>query len=298
MARIRSVKPEFWEDQELAEQTSRDARLLYIGLWNLADEHGRLRGSPQFIHGRVFPYEDDLSVEDVIELLAELARAEKIVQYRAGTGGKYIYLPNLEKHQRLEGEKVASKLPDPYAEDSERLAPVAHTRNSPAVTNPGSAQAGANESAHGANESALSYGTGSMEHGAWECAPDEPARVTPDPLIQPDTTPRPTPSTAPKARAWTDKQILDDPNWIKFWDAYPLRKDRRKALRAWLNALKRGADPNILIEGARAYRDNPKRSPDYTAHPTTWLNGDRWDDEQIAAAPPRPEAKQTPWWEA
>jgi hypothetical protein len=49
VARIRSIKPEYWADQDLAEQVSRDARLLYIGLWNLADEHGRLRGDPRYI---------------------------------------------------------------------------------------------------------------------------------------------------------------------------------------------------------------------------------------------------------
>ena len=42
MARIRSVKPEFWTDRKLARCTSRDARLLYIALWNISDEHGRL----------------------------------------------------------------------------------------------------------------------------------------------------------------------------------------------------------------------------------------------------------------
>ena len=38
MARIRSIKPEFWDDRKLAKRASRDARLLYIALWNLADE--------------------------------------------------------------------------------------------------------------------------------------------------------------------------------------------------------------------------------------------------------------------
>ena len=32
MARIRSVKPEYWDDRKLAKRTSRDARLLYIAL--------------------------------------------------------------------------------------------------------------------------------------------------------------------------------------------------------------------------------------------------------------------------
>lgn len=295
LARIRSVKPEFWEDQELAEQVSRDGRFLYIGLWNLADEHGRLRGAPVFIHGRVFPYEPDLTIADTAELLEELARAGKVVKYRAA-GGDYLFLPNLDKHQRLESEKVASKLPDPDADGSEVLPPRALTEPRPAHGDPGGAQIDSDESAPGADKRPLLYGTGSMEHVDAHRA--EPVRDRPDEtaLIPPPSTP--TPSTAPKLRSWSEKQILADPNWIKFWDAYPNRKDRRKALMAWLNALKRGVSPDLLIDAALAYRDNPRRDPKYTPHPTTWLNGDRWEDEDVAVAPPKPQepgGTPAPW---
>lgn len=293
MARIRSVKPEFWEDQELAERVSRDARLLYIGLWNLADEHGRLRGAPVFIHGRVFPYEPDLTVADVSELLEELARAGKVVKYRAA-GGDYLFLPNLDKHQRLESEKVASRLPDPEADDSELLPPKDLTEPRTAQEDARAAQVRADESASGADESSLLYGAGSMEH-------DDAHRLravrdsTDDTLIP---APKPTPSTAPK-RAWSEKQILADPLWAAFWDAYPKKADRRKALNAWLNALKRGAGPELLAEASAAYRDNPKRDPNYTLHPTTWLNGDRWNDETVTVAPPKPSSApgSQGWWE-
>ncbi len=57
MARIRSVKPEFWLDRRLARGVSRDARLLYIGLWNLSDEHGRVRGDARYLKGQLFAYD-------------------------------------------------------------------------------------------------------------------------------------------------------------------------------------------------------------------------------------------------
>lgn len=117
MARIRSIKPEFWDDRKLAKRTSRDARLLYIALWNLADEHGRVNGDPQWIKGQVFPYEDDLDAIAVEKLLAELEAEDigAVVAYEAD-GDPYLYLPKLAKHQRLEPEKVASRLPAPPAE--------------------------------------------------------------------------------------------------------------------------------------------------------------------------------------
>ena len=39
MARIRTIKPQFWDDLKIG-RLSRDARLLYIGLWNFADDLG------------------------------------------------------------------------------------------------------------------------------------------------------------------------------------------------------------------------------------------------------------------
>lgn len=112
MARIRSVKPEYWLDRKLARGASRDARLLYIGLWNYADEHARLHGDPSVIKGEVFPYDDDLMPDQIEKLLLELAHLGRIHLYDF-EGDPYIFLPNLPKHQRLEPQKAKSRLPDP-----------------------------------------------------------------------------------------------------------------------------------------------------------------------------------------
>ena len=115
MARIRSIKPEYWDDRKLAKRTSRDARLLYIALWNLADERGRLNGDPVWIKGQVFSYDDDLDVPAVTKLLDELAAIDvgAVVPYEVD-GDPYLYLPKLAKHQRLD-RTVPSRLPEPPA---------------------------------------------------------------------------------------------------------------------------------------------------------------------------------------
>lgn len=155
MPRIRSVKPEFWTDEDLAD-LRRDARLLYVGLWNFADEHGRLRGDPRYIKGQIFPYDDDLTPEAIDSLLEELSGAGKVRRYRVA-GRSYLFLPNLASHQRLEAEKVPSRLPglDEAEPDADEPKP-----SSPAATD------GAHESAPGADSSSLLYGTGSMGQGA------------------------------------------------------------------------------------------------------------------------------------
>lgn len=131
MARIRSTKPEFWSDEDLATGASRDARLLYMGLWNLADEHARLRGDPRYIKGQLFAYDDDLTPAAVDLLVDELARLGKAQRYRVG-GGRYIFLPKLGAHQRLEPDKTPSRLPAPEDGDIDPPPPMRrHSENVP-----------------------------------------------------------------------------------------------------------------------------------------------------------------------
>lgn len=122
MARMRSVKPEFFIDRKLARKLSRDARLLYIGLWTQADEHARLNGDPRLIKGNLLPYEDDIDLAAIERLLGELEDGGFAVRYEVDED-PYLYLPKLSKHQRLESEKVPSRLPSPpRADSSERRA--------------------------------------------------------------------------------------------------------------------------------------------------------------------------------
>ena len=166
MARIRSIKPEFWDDRKLAKKTSRDARLLYVALWNLADEHGRLNGDPQWIKGQVFSYDDDLDPDAIGKLLEELEAPAlgAVVAYEV-EGDPYLFLPKLARHQRLEPEKVRSRLPAPPDDSESRADQSGHGADEP--------EPGADESARGADQSgpdadllALLYGAGSREQVA------------------------------------------------------------------------------------------------------------------------------------
>ena len=68
----------------------------------------------------------------------------------------------------------------------------------------------------------------------------------------------------------------------EFWNAYPRKIDKAKAFRAFKSALKRTKFEDILA-GVLAYRNDPKRDPDFTKYPATWLNNDAW--ENAAAVP-------------
>ncbi len=115
MARIRTVKPEFWGHPKVA-QISRDARLLFIGLLNLADDDGRLLGSPKTISGAVFPHDDDATAKRVEKWMDELEDVELIIRYEVN-GIAYVLLPGFTEHQKI-SHPTPSRLPEPLPQDS------------------------------------------------------------------------------------------------------------------------------------------------------------------------------------
>lgn len=111
MSRIRYLKPEFFEDENIAELPF-EYRLLYQGLWNIADKAGRLEDRPKRIKIKVFPY-DTVDVEIGLQLLSqEKQRSTRpfIVRYSV-RGEKYIQIVNWYKHQKPHHTEKESVLP-------------------------------------------------------------------------------------------------------------------------------------------------------------------------------------------
>lgn len=110
MARIRTVKPEFWGDAKTA-RVSRDARLLFLGLLNESDDEGRQLGSAKRIAGAVFPNDSDVSEKQVDAWLAELEQVHLLERY-AVDGVTYVLICGFAKHQRM-SHPTPSRLPSP-----------------------------------------------------------------------------------------------------------------------------------------------------------------------------------------
>lgn len=73
----------------------------------------------------------------------------------------------------------------------------------------------------------------------------------------------------------------------EFYKAYPRHIGKDGAFKVWKTATKR-ADVRTIVDGAMRYRDDPNREDEFTAHPSTWLNAGRWNDEPL---PPRSSGK-------
>jgi hypothetical protein len=92
--RARNIKPGFFKNESLAECDPL-ARILFIGLWGLADKEGRLEDRPKKIKVEVLAYDDC----DVDALLSQLAMRKFITRYEAD-GKKLIQVERFTKHQR------------------------------------------------------------------------------------------------------------------------------------------------------------------------------------------------------
>ncbi|HFV9182118.1 TPA: hypothetical protein ACIAHU_004781, partial [Yersinia enterocolitica] len=106
MARSRNIKPGFFTNDELAE-CSPYARLLFAGLWTIADKEGRLDDRPKKIKALVLPFDN----VDCDELLQQLHQHSFITRYSVD-GGAYVQINNWKKHQNPHCKESASEIPE------------------------------------------------------------------------------------------------------------------------------------------------------------------------------------------
>lgn len=122
MARSRNIKPGFFTNDELAE-CSAYARLLFAGLWTIADKEGRLDDRPKKIKALVLPFD----TVDCDELLSQLHAKNFITRYSV-EGSDYIQINNWKKHQNPHCKESASDIPEQVMQPTEiKEAQVKHS---------------------------------------------------------------------------------------------------------------------------------------------------------------------------
>ena len=106
MARIRTIKPEFWRDELLA-SISAEAALLAIGLLNHCDDEGFFNANPKLVESDVFPLR--MLAKSTTELLRELSGIGYIEVFSGSDSKTYGKVANFEKHQVI-NKKTLSKI--------------------------------------------------------------------------------------------------------------------------------------------------------------------------------------------
>lgn len=105
MARIRTIKPEFFTSEDIV-ALSPMARLLYIACWCEADREGRMEWKPGTMKLRYFPGDNC----DIKELAGELLGRGLVVVYEVG-GREHAEIPSFTYHQVINNRETASSFP-------------------------------------------------------------------------------------------------------------------------------------------------------------------------------------------
>jgi len=99
VSRIRTIKPEILEDEKTA-ALSNGAWRLFASAIVLADDHGYLRGSPQWLHSQAFWGVPGETVAKVKSYLDELTRARLLIAYTVRAQA-YLAIRTWTRHQRI-----------------------------------------------------------------------------------------------------------------------------------------------------------------------------------------------------
>jgi hypothetical protein len=103
--RSRGIKPGFYKNEQLAE-CSMAARLLFPGLWMLADREGRMEYRAKRIKVEIFPFDN----VDIPPLIAELEDQGLVRKYQID-GLEYLDIPGFTRHQSPHIKEKESTLP-------------------------------------------------------------------------------------------------------------------------------------------------------------------------------------------
>lgn len=128
MARSRILHPGFFHNEDLLE-LSPLTRLLFEGLWTIADREGRLEDRPKRIKLAILPVDD----HDIDQALSDLARSGFLLRYEVD-GRKYIQISEFAKYQKPHYRESASVIPAPNTSIGERRPIIAQSSANDAPT--------------------------------------------------------------------------------------------------------------------------------------------------------------------
>ncbi len=270
MARARNLKPSFFENEYLA-ATSPHARLLFAGLWCLADREGRLEDRPKRIKAAIFPYEE----VDIESLLNELANSpDKFILRYSVNGLSAIQIKNFLKHQTPHIKESDSIIPAPDKTDAK---PIQESDKTNTSTRQAPDKTDISPDIKCAEKCA-----GSSTKEAKRSTRQAPDKTDSSTLFNPlpeslNRNPESlNPSTDSVKCALSVEQMFNI-----FWEYYPKKVDKKRSLRYWSHLKPTEQEFKYILQKLQLFKETVWRdkSLDFIPNPSTWINGKRWDDE-------------------
>ena len=298
MARIRTIKPEFFTSEDIVALTPL-ARLLYIATWCEADKEGRLAWKPKTFKMRYFPGDRC----DIDALCGELVSSGIVVLY----GGGFAHIPGFAKHQHVNPRESKSELPEPPTHVARVPSHIPADIRAEVMARDGGACVRCGSEDHPQLDHILPQSCGGphmFENLRVLCRSCNAGRPVSGQALDADLERDGHTVKSLRVKFGIDASILDvhaqggregkgrerktrdassDPDgFAEFWTAYPNRKAKQDAVKAWLKI-----NPDDELQGSilkavltqASGKDWTKDDGAYVPHAATWLNGKRWTDE-------------------
>ena len=109
MARKRMIDPNIWQSEDFS-KLSTLGKLVFIGLFSLADDEGRGRSNPVYLKSTLFPYEESIRSADIDKTLSEISSNMSVIFYSCD-GSNYYWLYNWNTWQKID-KPSESKIPE------------------------------------------------------------------------------------------------------------------------------------------------------------------------------------------
>lgn len=109
MPRIRTIVPEFWEDERFS-NVSLPAWLLYIGMKNFADDSGVILANEVIIKSKVFPAREDIRKQQVSGWLKELIENSVLVPFTYENKSYYVMDFSSERIDKPQKSKIPEEV--------------------------------------------------------------------------------------------------------------------------------------------------------------------------------------------
>ncbi len=265
MARIRTIKPEFWSSPDTAACEDPWARLLFIAMWNLADDNGRGTANPKELAGDVFPNDEKIDSADIRRMLGGIRRAFGVEFYRIG-GRPYFAIPSWDKHQKIDKRGVG-KYPAPDEGEPWDPDPDGSSDQQRSSTSRNSTE-DSGEPAECPPSTRREPGAGTGEQGNRGTG-EEGSTAIADAIA---------PSPAPPSRP------RDPAGFDAFWQACPRKIGKDAARKSFARSTKRSdvtaADIVAAMERAAIFWRRTRTETRFIPHPATWLNQGRYEDPE------------------
>lgn len=247
MARIRTVKPEFWTSEQVVE-CSPNARLLLIGMLNFCDDAGIHPANVRRLQMEVFPC-GTFGKSEVSDMVGELINNELVEQYEVD-GQQFWIVTGFSKHQKIDQPTYKYPLPD---------------GNIPEKVRRKKADDSPNENKNSPNtHRAVDEGSDSVHPRKGKEGKGRESNNPPAPR---------------------NGGVVNADRFQRFWEAYPLKKAIGQAEKTFAKINPDDLMLNRMIKALQQqvqHREKLQSAGQFVPelkHPSTWLNARSWEDE-------------------